>query len=195
MHRRESGLLKRVAASGPASAFPLSDTPAPDSIVAAAWRAGEVTICNDYQSDPRAIQSRRHPRAFPHPLAACAVWPLFVDGEAVGVFSMLHAEKDAFSDEINQLLRRLAENLSFALASFAHAERRLQAERELRESEERFRNLTELSSDWYWEQDEELRFTRVYGGFFARLAIDPQTLLGKRRWEIPAIDARHRQAQ
>src|SRR5256885_13387075 len=34
---------------------------------------------------------------------------------------------------------------------------------ELRESEARYRSLTELASDWYWEQDESLRFTRVSG--------------------------------
>lgn len=34
---------------------------------------------------------------------------------------------------------------------------------ELRESEARFRRLTELSSDWYWEQDENGHFTNVYG--------------------------------
>jgi CheY-like chemotaxis protein len=30
---------------------------------------------------------------------------------------------------------------------------------ELRESEARFRSLTELASDWYWEQDEEGHYT------------------------------------
>ena len=34
---------------------------------------------------------------------------------------------------------------------------------ELRESEARFRRLTELASDWYWEQDENGHFTKVYG--------------------------------
>jgi PAS domain S-box-containing protein len=34
---------------------------------------------------------------------------------------------------------------------------------ELRASEARFRSLTELSSDWYWEQDEGGRFTNVSG--------------------------------
>lgn len=33
----------------------------------------------------------------------------------------------------------------------------------LRESEAHFRSLTELASDWYWEQDEEGNFTRVSG--------------------------------
>ena len=37
------------------------------------------------------------------------------------------------------------------------------AERALRESEERFRSLTHLSSDWYWEQDSEFRFIRFEG--------------------------------
>jgi diguanylate cyclase (GGDEF)-like protein/PAS domain S-box-containing protein len=38
---------------------------------------------------------------------------------------------------------------------------RRRAERALRESEERFRSLIELSSDWYWEQDADLQFTDI----------------------------------
>jgi PAS domain S-box-containing protein len=34
---------------------------------------------------------------------------------------------------------------------------------ELRESEARFRRFTELSSDWYWEQDKAGNFTNVFG--------------------------------
>jgi PAS domain S-box-containing protein len=34
---------------------------------------------------------------------------------------------------------------------------------ELRESEARYRSLTELASDWYWEQDEDGQFTRTSG--------------------------------
>src|SRR5438132_9871521 len=34
---------------------------------------------------------------------------------------------------------------------------------ELRESEARYRSLTELASDWYWEQDEKGNFTKVSG--------------------------------
>jgi CheY-like chemotaxis protein len=34
---------------------------------------------------------------------------------------------------------------------------------ELRESEERFRRLTELASDWYWEQNETGQFTQISG--------------------------------
>ncbi|AKJ27361.1 PAS-domain containing protein [Caldimonas brevitalea] len=41
--------------------------------------------------------------------------------------------------------------------------KRARAERAVRESESRFRSLTVLSSDWFWEQDAEFRFTRVEG--------------------------------
>lgn len=34
---------------------------------------------------------------------------------------------------------------------------------ELRESEARYRSLTELASDWYWEQNESGQFTKVSG--------------------------------
>jgi len=46
---------------------------------------------------------------------------------------------------------------------------------ELRESEARFRSLTELASDWYWEQDENGRFTRMSGPVLEMLGlqVDP----------------------
>jgi PAS domain S-box-containing protein len=49
---------------------------------------------------------------------------------------------------------------------------------ELRESEARFKSFTNLSSDWYWEQDEEGKFTNVYGPVFEMLGIDPSDMLG-----------------
>jgi len=42
---------------------------------------------------------------------------------------------------------------------------------ELRESEARYRSLTELASDWYWEQDEQGAFTKVSGPVLEMLGI------------------------
>ncbi len=42
---------------------------------------------------------------------------------------------------------------------------------ELRESEARFRSLTELASDWYWEQDESGKFTKVSGPVLEMLGL------------------------
>jgi PAS domain S-box-containing protein len=49
---------------------------------------------------------------------------------------------------------------------------------ELRESEARFKSFTELSSDWYWEQDQEGKFTKVYGPVFEMLGIDANDMMG-----------------
>jgi diguanylate cyclase (GGDEF)-like protein/PAS domain S-box-containing protein len=57
--------------------------------------------------------------------------------------------------------------------------------RDLRESEARFRALTELSSDWYWEQDENYRFTSQSGGGLGWSKAAIGNTLGKTRWELP----------
>jgi PAS domain S-box-containing protein len=47
---------------------------------------------------------------------------------------------------------------------------------ELRESEARYRSLTELASDWYWEQDETGHFTKVSGPVLEMLGIQVSAL-------------------
>ena len=49
---------------------------------------------------------------------------------------------------------------------------------ELRESRARYQSLTELASDWYWEQDESGRFTRVNGPVLEMLGIRVDALQG-----------------
>lgn len=49
---------------------------------------------------------------------------------------------------------------------------------ELRESEARYRSLTELASDWYWEQDENMQFTKVSGPVLEMLGIRVEPLTG-----------------
>jgi PAS domain S-box-containing protein len=50
---------------------------------------------------------------------------------------------------------------------------------ELRRSETRFRRLTELSSDWYWEQDENGHFTKISGPVQEMLGIQLDAALAK----------------
>ncbi len=49
---------------------------------------------------------------------------------------------------------------------------------ELRESEARYRSLTELASDWYWEQDENGNFTKVSGPVLEMLGVRVEPLNG-----------------
>jgi PAS domain S-box-containing protein len=49
---------------------------------------------------------------------------------------------------------------------------------QLRESEARYRSLTELASDWYWEQDDKGVFTKVSGPVLEMLGMRVDTLAG-----------------
>ena len=53
------------------------------------------------------------------------------------------------------------------------------------ESDDRFRSLLRFSSDWYWEQDENFRFTANLRGFPERPGIRPDSYVGRTRWEMP----------
>ena len=64
---------------------------------------------------------------------------------------------------------------------------RKQAEEAMRESEARFRSLTELSSDWYWRQDENLRFTYVSSGAYDLGNYPAESTIGRTRWELPHV--------
>ncbi len=55
------------------------------------------------------------------------------------------------------------------------------------QSEARFRSLTDLSSDWYWEQDENLRFVRIDRNALATEILPTESNIGKTRWEIGAM--------
>src|SRR5207245_11248967 len=52
----------------------------------------------------------------------------------------------------------------------------------LKASESRFRRMVELSSDWYWVQDENFRFVQLSG--VEKRGIDPEAFIGKARWEL-----------
>ncbi|QHE77352.1 response regulator [Hydrogenophaga sp. PBL-H3] len=71
--------------------------------------------------------------------------------------------------EVRLLHQRLA-NLNHALELQVR-----ERTAELRESEARYRALTELATDWYWEQDSEGRFTKVSGPVLEMLGmrVDP----------------------
>lgn len=71
----------------------------------------------------------------------------------------------------------------FGLSKDISAKRK--AEKALADSEARFRTLIELSSDWYWEQDEQMRFTYLSNHAFEKLGFDTEQSYGKARWELP----------
>jgi PAS domain S-box-containing protein len=72
-----------------------------------------------------------------------------------------------------RLLYRKLENYSKELE-----EKVAERTAELRESEARYRSLTELASDWYWEQDENGNFSKVSGPVLEMLGFQTPSLAG-----------------
>ena len=64
--------------------------------------------------------------------------------------------------------------------------KRLETEAALRESEARFRSLTQLSSDFFWETDAQHRLIQVEDTSEASAA-RPRAAAGKAPWEVPAV--------
>jgi len=59
---------------------------------------------------------------------------------------------------------------------------------ELKRNEARFRGLTELSADWFWETDAEHRITWLSGGGPVALFFGGTKAYGRRFWEIPRVE-------
>jgi PAS domain S-box-containing protein len=59
-------------------------------------------------------------------------------------------------------------------------------------SEARFRDLTELSADWFWETDAEHRITWISAGGSVATFFGNMPTFGKRFWEIPRVEVEPR---
>lgn len=66
--------------------------------------------------------------------------------------------------------------------------KRRAAEEALRQSESRFRSLTELSADWYWEQDEQFRITFLSSEADTKSGYPGFSTRGLTRWDHPGVD-------
>ncbi|WIV99854.1 PAS domain S-box protein [Kinneretia aquatilis] len=81
--------------------------------------------------------------------------------------------------------RRLLVSHNRALAEeIAHSR---QVQSALDAEHARFRSLTELSTDWVWEQDRELRLSYISRPAEKASQVPSQALLGMKRWESPAL--------
>jgi PAS domain S-box-containing protein len=70
----------------------------------------------------------------------------------------------------------------------AATEKLLAQQQRLAESEQRFRDYSMASSDWFWEMDADLRFSYFSDRADGVLGVSPQKLLGHRRDEVANLD-------
>ncbi|CAM8666453.1 GGDEF domain [Comamonadaceae bacterium] len=86
----------------------------------------------------------------------------------------------------NSVPQRLEDGSVLFTGSITDITSQKRALAQLQESEERFRSLSSLSSDWYWEQDADFRFVRIDGNGINADRLAPQMALGRTRWDSGA---------
>ncbi|HEY5896284.1 MAG TPA: EAL domain-containing protein, partial [Burkholderiales bacterium] len=136
------------------------------------WQTGEPLWVPDAQHDARAVL------ALQGWSRGSFAYPVQRQEGTMGVISLTSGNARAPDERLRQAFGVIARQVGQFV-------QRKQAEQVMRESEARFRSLTQLSSDFYWETDPQHRITRTTHSEKHRPASDP--VLGKRRWELPSI--------
>jgi diguanylate cyclase (GGDEF)-like protein/PAS domain S-box-containing protein len=148
-----------------------------EGLTGAVWESGTPLWVSDTRNDPRATGSSVGTGID----GGAFVFPVMAERRTIGVLSF--ASKDVRAPD-----QRLIEVISVIGSQIGQVLKRITAEGAMRESEARFRSLTALSADWYWEQDEEFRLTFMSRPLGERTGLNPSAYLGRRRWDQPALN-------
>lgn len=105
--------------------------------------------------------------------------------------------EDRFAWQLGETARTVTELLFWSLGVLAvvlaslvvalgyRVQSRLaQAQREIRDSEQRFRDVAEVAADWIWETDAEHRYSYFSPRLEESLGLSPESLLGKTRRDV-----------
>ena len=109
------------------------------------------------------------------------VVPVCADGKTLGALVLQSSALPPLA-QIDHVLVAIGDQLGQYIS-------RKQAEQVLARSEARFRSLTELSSDWYWECDREHRFVSFGGRSICDVGASDwrNAFFGRAVWELPQL--------
>jgi diguanylate cyclase (GGDEF)-like protein/PAS domain S-box-containing protein len=145
-----------------------------EGLIGTVWQTGEPIWVADWGTDPRAARKTRPESTSLH---AAVRFPIWTGGSVTAVLAVTSRRMRAPHKRLHQALHVIAAMIGQYLERTA-------AEQAVRESEARFRSLTALSSDWYWEQDSQFRFTRLEGRYVTGGDESLRArLIGTQRWE------------
>ncbi len=104
------------------------------------------------------------------------------DGKPLGLIAVMD-DKPLQSPELAKVLLQI-------LATRAGSElERMQDLDKLKQSEQRFADFADVSSDWFWETDADLRFSFFSHQYEPVTGTDPELLLGRTRRQVGAPGA------
>jgi PAS domain S-box-containing protein len=148
-------------------------------LVGTAFRTQAPCISNDFQNDSRT--GHWHEAARRAGIAAGAALPLVKDGRTTGILLLHSAEKNAFDDEVVQLLMHMGRNVVFAVDNFKRESERKVAEEQLHAADARLKRATRGANDGLWELDVPSREMWVSERFAEMFGYDQREFLGARQ--------------
>ncbi len=116
-----------------------------------AIRTGQVSVCRDMLTDPLFLPWREEAKRRGY--ASSLALPLMAEGKAFGALTIYARQAGGFPDEERKLLAELAADLGYGIGVLRLRTAHEQAERTLRESEERLHLAYEAAHSGAWEWD------------------------------------------
>jgi two-component system, sensor histidine kinase and response regulator len=156
-----------------------SSTAVGRGLVGTAFRSQAPCISNDFQNDSRTVHWQEAARQAG--IAAGAALPLIQSGRTMAVLLLHSADKNAFEDEVVQLLMHMGRNVVFALDNLKREFERKIAEQELRAADARLKRATRGANDGLWELDVASREMWVSEHFAQMFGYEQQEFLATRQ--------------
>ena len=142
----------------------------------------QTSACsNDLQNEQASTEQKN--KLAELGFGSSAAFPLKIDEEIIGVFTVFSETKGFFNKTELSLLQRIAENIAFAIENLRNEEKRKEAEYLLRASESRLRAVFEGANDamLVLDGDTFVEFNKAAESLFG---LDRETLMNKKPWEL-----------
>ena len=147
-----------------------------------AIRTGAPCWSRDILTDPNMRPWRAE--ALKRGYASCISLPLMSQGEAFGALVLYAGESDAFNERTLEQYTDMANNLAYGIVALRTREERAQAEKALRESEQRLQDVVDNTTAVVFVKDLQLRYLLVNREYERRHGVQRDQIRGKTDFDI-----------
>ncbi|QQS37269.1 MAG: PAS domain S-box protein [Ignavibacteriales bacterium] len=156
--------------------FPVFFNKKGTSVLGESVVTGQPVVLNDIKNaGPSAVHKQA---AIEHGFASVGVFPIKIFEKVHGVFALYSDEVDAFNSDEIKLFEEISMDISFAVESYIREEKRIQAENDLKFSEENFRKLYEGAPLSYQSLDGEGKILEINNTFTEIFGYEKKEVIG-----------------